>query len=201
MKNNSFRTYQKSSKIRISYGTIFAVICFGSIFALLINQELSFLQSDFIDNLFRIVGITSLLLLIYKTIKSFNEIEQLNGKITGVFKLFPDKIILNNQIIFITDVANLNINLTDYNGKRFNGLINTWLPSLSNGFGNSVSIYLKTTDKIEAHFEQKYEGEFVMKNKDILIDYHKNGKLSFLNLLDILEIESYDEIKAFKNAL
>lgn len=125
----------------------------------------------------------------------------MNGKITGVFELFPDKIILNNQIIFITDVANLNINLKDYNGKRLDGLINTWLPSLSNGFGNIVSIYLKTTEKIDAHFEQKYEGEFVMKNKDILIDYHKNGKLSFLNLLDILEIEDYDEIQAFKNAL
>ena len=201
MKNNSFRTYQKSSKIRISLGTVFAIICFGSILVLLINQELSFLQSNFIDNLFRIVAITFLLLLIYKTIKSFNEIEKLNGKITGVFELFPDKIILNNQIIFITDVTNLNINLTDYKGKRFIGLANTWFPSLSNGFGNSVSIHLKTTEKIEAHFEQKYEGEFVIKTKDILIDYYKNGKLSFLNLLDILEIEDYDEIQAFKNAL
>jgi|SRR5690606_12027504 len=175
------------------------MICFVSGLILFLNDKLNVLDSA---NVFlKIVALASLALIFYDIYKSYNKTEPLNGIITGAFELFPDKIILNNQIIFITDVANLNINLTDYNGKRFDGLTNTWFPSLSNGFGNIVSIYLKTTEKIETHFEQKYEGEFVMKNKDILTSYHKNGKLSFHNLLDILEIEDYDEIQAFKNAL
>ena len=199
--DNSFRTYKKLKACKFSNGTIYALVCLGSLLILLLNDELSFFQFDVIEKIFRIAVLIFFLLLVYKTFKSFNEIEEIDGKITGSLELFQNKILINKQIIVLSEIDNIELHILDYNGKRNWILIDTWFPSLSNGFGNILSIKLINKENLKTNFEQNYKDEFIRKNKEILIDYYKLRKISLTNLLDVLGIDDYDEIQKFKNSL
>jgi hypothetical protein len=140
-------------------------------------------------------------LIVYKFFKNFNEIEKLNGKVTGSVALFTEKILLNNQNIFLKDISLISLVVFDFSHRREVYLISTPYPSLSNGFGNILTIKLINGEIIETNFEQKYQEEFLRKNKEMLIDYYKMGKISLLNLLDVFGIDDYDDIQDFKKSV
>lgn len=68
--------------------------------------------------------------------------------------------------------------------------------------GKDISVLLNLTDgsEIIKYFELNHRGQM----QDIrpqLVYYHNEGKLHFLNLIDILGIEDYNAIQIFKNSL
>ena len=60
-----------------------------------------------------------------------------------------------------------------------------------------VEITLKNGNKIKENFLQT-ESDRLMNFKELLILYHQNGIISWLHLLDLLEITDYSEIQEFK---
>lgn len=57
--------------------------------------------------------------------------------------------------------------------------------------------YLKFYKNFKYNFQQDFEHD-ILNVKDTLIEYSKQGKLHFLNLIDILNITDYNEIQEFK---
>lgn len=107
----------------------------------------------------------------------------------------------HQRIIELSEVEKLTINAQDYNGLRHFSLMYTVYPSISNGFNNTLCVKLFSKEIIQLNFEQKYERQLGKINKDVLIQYHKAGVLSLMNLLEILEIEDYNEIQEFKKSI
>src|SRR5690606_35325897 len=73
-------------------------------------------------------------------------------------------------------------------------------PHLSNGLDNEMVMELKNGQKIKCNFLQT-ESEMLRHFKDILVLYHKNGILGWLQLIDILGIEDYNRIQDFKREI
>ena len=67
---------------------------------------------------------------------------------------------------------------------------------LKSGFFVEIH-YLKFYKNLKYNFQQDFEHD-ILNVKDTLIEYSKQGKLHFLNLIDILNITDYNEIQEFK---
>ena len=87
----------------------------------------------------------------------------------------------------------------DVKGDFTNNLLE-FTPHLSNGLNNSFILTLKSGKQIEYNFLQT-KSEQLKFYKDVLTNYHKNGIISWLELLNILNIEDYNEIQKFKKEI
>ncbi|WP_324720032.1 hypothetical protein [Salinimicrobium sp. HB62] len=201
MPNTSFRTYKKIDKPKISLGVILIISFLSSILILLINQKYKSPYSEQIENIILIIVYGSIGLFIFKLFKSQFEKQKLYGKIAGNLELFSDRIEIGDRTIMISEIKTVRIKLEDYEGRREILLSNTTVPKISHGFNNLLTIELITSDKIKINFEQKFENQFSRRNKDVLIEYYKEEKLPFNNLLDILQISEYEQIQNLKKTI
>lgn len=124
----------------------------------------------------------------------------LNGKFEGRLTFLKDSIIVDTKTIRLDEIKKLNFSLVDYEGRKEfqgNGVSN---PAISNGIENYCEILLESNKKLKIQFLLNYENEH-LKLKDIFINYYKNGKISFLHLISILNIEKYEKVQEFKKTL
>jgi hypothetical protein len=129
-------------------------------------------------------------------ISKYNKFVTLKGELNTDLEFKNDRIIINEKEYLINFIQKIELNACDYKGaysgfRNFDG-------TLSNGVDNTLKIYLNDNDKIEINFQQNLENE-LRNEKDILLNYCNNGKLHYLNLLDILGINNYEEIQKFKS--
>ena len=129
-------------------------------------------------------------------ISKFNKFVTLKGELNSDLELKNDRIIINEKEYLLNIIQKIEISAFDFKGaysgyRNFDG-------TLSNGVDNKMVIYLVDNNKIELNFQQNFENEIRNESK-ILIDYCNQGKLHYLNLLEILGINNYEEIQKFKS--
>ena len=132
---------------------------------------------------------------------SLNEKEKLKGTLKGEIILNDQEVIIGSEHFKLKEIKNMSIIFDDYENKYEQHLMGTYYPSISSGISNFFEIKLKNGDRKKVQFQQKYENEIIKKNKEKLIFYHKQGMISFLNLIQLLGIDDYDEIQNFKKQL
>ena len=201
MLNKSFKTYKKSKTIRFTFGDLILITILVCLAILWLNGEFRNSYSEQIEEFFRILGFALLAVLIFTFIRSHSKKERINGEFTGPLELFSDKIIIGERTILLPEINNIRAEINDFDEKKLFILYMTPYPKISNGYNNILEIDLIGKEKIIIHFQQKYENEFSRINKDLLIEYYKKSKISFLNLIDILEINDYEEIQKFKKTI
>ncbi|WP_291109962.1 hypothetical protein [Flavobacterium sp. UBA6195] len=119
------------------------------------------------------------------------------GKFDGYLELYSDKIIAGNKTFLIDSIKKIEINGGDYYGQlEISGYVDPD-GSVKNGTTNFIEIILHNNEKFKYNFQQVFEHD-ILNVKDTLIEYSKQGKLHFLNLIDILNISDYNEIQEFK---
>lgn len=122
-----------------------------------------------------------------------------NGEFKGKLE-FEENFIKANEIVYpIDEIDKIIINANDFEGKYVNTALQ-FSRHISNGLDNEIILKLKNGNKVKYNFFQS-KGQRINNFREILISYHLSGKISWLYLLEILEINDYDEIQKFKNTL
>ena len=125
----------------------------------------------------------------------YNKFVTLKGELKTDLEFFNDKIIIDEEEYPLSAIQKIEINAFDFKGafrgyKNFDG-------TLSNGVDNTLKIYLNNEPEIKLFFQQTINNE-IRNEKTSLINYCNHSKLHYLNLLEILGITDYEEIKIFK---
>lgn len=168
---------------------------------LIILEYFIFSGNELLNILIKSIGISFCVLMIYLMFSSLNEKEKLKGTLKGEIILNDQEVILGVEHFKLEEIKNISIIYDDYENKYEQHLIGTYYPNISSGVSNFFEIKLKNGYSKKVQFQQKYENEIVIKNKETLIFYHKQGVLSFLSLIQFLGIEDYDEIQKFKKSI
>ena len=117
----------------------------------------------------------------------------------GIIAFEKDNITVDGTIYNVSTIEKLEF--TDYGNflrknESFSGDKESW----PNGKDVRVFIKLEDGDEVMKYFQLTHRGQM----QDIrlqLVHYHNEGKLHFLNLIDILGIEDYNAIQIFKKSL
>jgi hypothetical protein len=127
-----------------------------------------------------------------------NKYETLQGELSGNLEFLANKIIINETDYYISDITKIQIlGGIDYKGREsmFN-IQGNFDCYRSNGTDNTLILFLNEK-QIKINFLQEFKNQ-IINDKDIFINYCNLGKLNYLNLLDILQINDYQKIQTFK---
>lgn len=160
-------------------------------FNLFNNQD-----ATFVDDLLMILMLTAFLFGIIVGITKFNKYRTLKGDLISDLEFQKHKVIVGDKEYLLDEIQKIEINAFDFKGaiKTYKGNFDG---NLSNGVDNLLKLYLTNQNKIELNFQQIIKNE-IRNEKEILINYCNLNKLHYLNLLEILDINDYDEIQRFK---
>lgn len=172
-------------------------LCFSFFLLLIFLEHFILSENELLNIVIKIIGISFCFLMIYLMFSSLNEKEKLKGILKGEILLNDQEVILGSEHFKLKEIKNMSIIFDDYENKYEQHLMGTYYPSISSFF----EIKLKNGDSKKVQFQQKYENEIIKKNKEKLIFYHKQGVIFFLNLIQLLGIDDYDEIQNFKKQL
>jgi len=126
--------------------------------------------------------------------------ESENGKYSGKLTFWEDRIQVGNNEYNLEQINKIEfIGAYDIKGMFVNSILE-FSPHLSNGLDNQFFLILKNGEKIKCNFLQT-ESEKIELFNEIFIHYHKKGIISWLQLLEILNIQDYDEIQKFKKEI
>jgi hypothetical protein len=189
-KNNYLKLsiFNKSDKIYVS-------IYFKIFIALFILLALSI----FLEAYTILFAILFVLYFIFYQIANFFRTEHINGVLDGILELKMDSINIKENNYLLEEINKIEIKYNDTLGDYISYQI-SFNPLFSNGTDNYIKLTLKTGDKITCYFQQT-KNEKINFNKNQLINYYKKNKISWLALLDVLEITDYNKIQEFKNTL
>lgn len=122
-----------------------------------------------------------------------------NGEYKGKLELQLDSIIINKTKYELNDIKKISIRSNDYEGQFVNTSFE-FTRKLSNGLNNELVLKLTDGNEVQCNFFQT-KGQRIKHFKELLTNYHLKGKISWLHLLSVLEMEDYDEIQIFKKKL
>lgn len=124
----------------------------------------------------------------------------LQGKIEGDIAFNTDFITINTDEYLLEGIEKISFtHFNDYLGKKQSDK-SYYNDGVSNGVENAVIVTLKNRKDISCHFQQQYRYQ-LREMRPVLVHYHNEGKLHFLNLIDILGIQDYNAIQIFKKSL
>ncbi|MBV1887848.1 MAG: hypothetical protein KUG51_01005 [Urechidicola sp.] len=121
------------------------------------------------------------------------------GVYNGMIRFGESTISFNDKDYKLENIKKISFRSSDIKGKSLLYLKGI-SPALSNGLSNSITLELLIGDKVEGVFLQTKTCRLKF-YKEILIYYYQENKFSWLHLLDVLEMNDYDEIQLFKNKL
>lgn len=121
------------------------------------------------------------------------------GNYEGKLILKPESIVVNKEEYKIDEIKSIEINAFDIK-DHFQSSLLEFQRKLSNGLDNSITLNLKEGKNIKTYFLQTKSNKIQL-FKNELINYYKLGKISWLHLIDILEITDYDKIQEFKKEI
>lgn len=150
----------------------------------------------FFDKTLFVIGISTILFGFAIRLLRFNKYKTLKGELISELEFLEDKIIIGDKQYLLEDIQKIEINAFDFKGLIIysKGDLDG---NLSNGVDNLLKIYLANQNKIEINFQQIVKNE--IRNDQVnLISYCNQNKLHYLNLLEIMGINDYDEIQKFK---
>lgn len=133
-------------------------------------------------------------------ISTFFRYEREIGEYSGKLTFWEDKIQIGDKTYYLEQIEKIEfINAYDIKGMFVNSMLE-FSPHLSNGIDNEFSLILKNGEQIKCNFLQT-ESEKIEFFNEIFIHYHKNGIISWLQLLEILNIQDYNKIQEFKKEI
>ena len=133
-------------------------------------------------------------------ISTFFRYEREIGEYSGKLTFWEDKIQIGDKAYNLEQIKKIEfINAFDIKGMFVNSMLE-FSPHLSNGIDNEFSLILKNGESIKCNFLQT-ENEKIEFFNEIFIHYHKKGIISWLQLLEILNIQDYNKIQEFKKEI
>ena len=133
-------------------------------------------------------------------ISTYFRYEREIGEYCGRISFYENRINIENNDFHLEEIQKLEFFSTyDVKGDFTNYLLE-FTPHLSNGLNNSFILTLKNGKQIEYNFLQT-KSEQIKYYKEVLTNYHKKGIISWLELLNILKIEDYNEIQKLKKEI
>ncbi|MDC9721488.1 MAG: hypothetical protein PSN34_01780 [Urechidicola sp.] len=139
------------------------------------------------------------LYLIAFTFSNFFRYEREIGSYKGMIRFGESSISFNGKNYKLENIEKIVFSCVDIKGDSklyLRGLSS----SLSNGLNNSMTIKLIDGEKVEAIFLQT-KTRRLKSYKEILTFYYLENKFSWLHLLDVLEMNNYEEIQIFKKEI
>jgi hypothetical protein len=194
-----FPYFVKKNQTTIDRGFLVFGLLIFSLFVLWMNEE--YFNVDFIEWVFNLTTGLAFASYFFLIFFSVNEKEKLYGNYVGYLIFEPDRILASDHEYRIENLKKIEFSTSDYEGKKYTNY-KSIDPKISHGVQNWVR--LKTIDDsvFELNFQLRYEDEFEKKLRDILINYHLKGKISFLALIQYIGIsDSYEDIQEFKKEL
>jgi len=146
--------------------------------------------------------IVAFILLIYGIglkIYGLSKIEKLKGSLNGNIEFNIEYIKINGTIFDLNIIQKIEISGVDWLGMDLNNQRQgfNYENNLSNGIENFLTIYFCDNSKIRVQFQQQYALEF-REIQNIITHYYVNGKIGYLNCVDILGLDKKDDWNAFK---
>ena len=133
------------------------------------------------------------------TFSNFFRYEREIGTYNGIIRFGENLISLNDKEYKLKEIEKISFSSTDVKGDSLLYL-RGMSPSLSNGLNNSITLKLIDGTKVEATFLQTKTRRLKF-YKEILTYYYLENKFSWLHLLDVLEMNNYEEIQIFKKKI
>lgn len=198
MNQVKFRLYQKKTSPFLSRNLMVYGLLILSIIILIFSFY--FFKEGILFN-FGIFGIIiHVILWLYFSIMRNFEIKPLHGNLDEDLIFQEDQICFSNKCIPLEQIEKIEFDAEDYYQKFpwFNEIRGDLSPRLSNGTKNFIYLYLNSGKNYSHRFEVYYQGEFQKKMKALLIHYPRQDKMHFLNLIESLGIDKYEEIQEFK---
>jgi hypothetical protein len=193
-----FAIFKKTDKFYWTKNrTIYSILLFfvGTIF---INQKLIHIESKIVEIIFGIGGLLILFFIIFWTIFGIESPDSLKGTLEGFIIFKSDAIEIAEENFLISDLKNIEIFNEDYYGKKLriasNGNFNS---TLSNGVDNKI-ILTFLSDIQKTYYYQLLDSNDFQKVRTELIEYYKQGKITFENICNVLGEQSSEEIEQFK---
>ncbi|XLS30530.1 hypothetical protein ACJD0Z_06820 [Flavobacteriaceae bacterium M23B6Z8] len=193
----SFRIFEHKKGIYF-YPEYFIML--GLILSIFILGYLETFHDIRLRLLISVLAVFSLLFVISMAIWNQFRYQKLYGDFKGELIFSKTSIIINERSFLLEEIGKLEfLRFEDYYGNYLYGT-SRFAPMRSNGTENELLIYLKNGEKIRCSFQQS-ESQALKKARAVLTHYHLNGLISWLHLLDLLQIEDYDEIQHFKRSI
>lgn len=129
--------------------------------------------------------------------RSFYAIEKLHGTLNSSLVLKRDSITIGDRFIHLSEILNMSISVDDYEGSITHG---SRSHKYSIGVHNYFKLKLKSGETIHLMFQMQSASD-LSRARDLFLHYYESEILHFINLIDILGIQDYDEIQKFKSTL
>jgi len=194
-----FAIFEKTKKFYWSNNRIIYPIIFGCIGILYLKQKLGF-ERSFFDEFVIGIFVLTFFIGIVLSIRGFGKPDPLRGRLNGFITFEKEKIIFDQQIFRLEEFKKIEITNNDYYGRIKSSSKGNFNSTRSNGVDNKIEITFCNGEKKIFYFEL-YNSNDLEKVKEELINYYLNGKLHFLNLIDVLGITKYEEIQDFKKEI
>lgn len=140
------------------------------------------------------------LLMFYLAFSQLSKAAPLNGRLHGLLQFNEDCVTIDDVRYARNEITKMDFLVGDYEGRyiySFSGDLN---PKRSRGVDNQCIITLESGTKATVNFQLLSDRQF-LQMKELLIFYYLKNKISFLSLINYLNIDDYDEIQAFKKNL
>ena len=120
--------------------------------------------------------------------------------ITGEIVFEKDKITVNDIEYLLDDISKIIFTDCGNHLRRGDGYFDKNSDVEPNSKDNAIALELNNRETLRTYFQ--LNNRYHIRNiQEELIHYHNEGKLHFLNLIDVLGIEDYNAIQHFKQQL
>jgi hypothetical protein len=153
-----------------------------------------------VETPYLVIAYSTLIYMVGLIFMNFLRYEKINGTQTGELVLSVDHITIADTQYQLSQLKS--INLKRSYDKRGDWLAKMYLfsPQLSNGLDNKIILELTDGTKISEKFQQTSDA-LIANAKRELVQYHKAGLLTWIDLLDALKITDYQEIQLLKKEI
>jgi hypothetical protein len=198
MSYNQFDIFHKDSKFRLSANMVVYAILGLSI------PTAFFADKYYGDSLIEQIGLYGIFLGFGLSIflKWFQLVirKTLKGEISGLIEFHKDSIIVEHEKYLLSEIDKIELSTEDYLDRPEPVMYGDFNPTLSTGTDNYCRMVLKNGTSKEVYFQIEMKNDF-LKLREELIEYHRQGKFSWLKLIEHLKIDKYEEIQEFKQTL
>ena len=192
-----FAIFKKTDKFYWTKNRTIYSIFLSCLLIILINQKFLTIQSDLITGIFG-GGIAILALVaLFWSIFGMENPDSLKGSLEGFIVFKIDGIDIGNETYTMNSIKNILISNEDYYGKMIYRSRGDFNSTFSNGVDNYLTLTLLSGEKRTYNFQLLNSNDF-QNNRKELIEFYKQGKITFENICKVLGEESKKEIDDFK---
>lgn len=197
MSYNHFNIYRENKKFRVTRNMVVYSVLSTSLTIAYASDYLINSKLETIGKYGIFIGFT--LAIIFQILQYFQR-KPLNGKIEGVIEFNSKAIVIDNKEFNLEDVKKIDLTVDDYLDRRELQMRGDFNQGRTNGIANVLLITFKNGESLKTNFQINYKDDF-LKLRQELITYHLYGKISFLKLIHLLNIDNYAEIQEFKKTI